>query len=311
MPGLRLDRGAIVLRVPRASRRRRRSRGRGAGQLVLVGIAAAITVVLIVGSLVALHTQSAGYRSATTSGYAILATRIADASTVTGHRLAGLMQGAPGLTNARFPHTARGILQQGLDSAVQETSGQAADSAHIASPPPSGDLATPFSTVMQQRATATAELRSTVDQLLGMAPLPVAGAPSTGVPTSPNTLISVGQATAELTRVGGLLEQADDGYRQLVAAARSLHPAVHLPPSVWVQDPVTGSPLGATGLGGSAATLSTSAALVPFHHLVITAIGLTPGRTRRGGRRGRDHLRRAPGDRARGIADHPPPDNPG
>ncbi len=262
--------------MPRASRRRRRSRRGGLRQALLVGIAAAVTLVLIVGSLVAAHTQSAGYRSATTSGYAMLAARTADASTTTGRRLAELVAGAPGLTNQKFPHTARGILQQGLDSAVQETADQAAEADHIASPPPSGDLAAPFAAVMDQRAAATAQLRSTVDQLLGMTPLPVAGAPSNGVPASPATLISVDRATAALTRVGTLLEQADEGYRRLVATARSLRPPVRFPPSVWVQQPVSQSPLGAAGLGGAAAALSASPALAPFHHLVITAVGLTP-----------------------------------
>jgi len=266
----------MVLRVPRASRRRRRARGWGAGPAVLVGIAAVLTAVLIVGSLVAIHTQSQDYRSATTTGYGALAARTATDSTQTGSQLAALMNEASGLTNAKFPQTARGILQQGLDSAVQETSDQAAQAVEIASPPPSADLATRFSAVMADRAAATARLRSTIDQLLGMTPLPVAAGPSTTVPASPATLISVGQATAALTAVGALLEQADDDYRQLAATARALRPPVRLPSSVWVHDPVATAPLGSARLGAAAAALSTSAALVPFHHLVITAVGLTP-----------------------------------
>ena len=61
--------------MPRASRRRRRQHGRGLGQSVLIAIAAAVTVVLVAGSLIAVHTQSKGYRSATTSGYVALADR--------------------------------------------------------------------------------------------------------------------------------------------------------------------------------------------------------------------------------------------
>ncbi len=243
---------------------------------MLVGIAAALTAVLIVGSLVAVHTQSQHYRSATTTGYGALAARTAADSTRTGSELAALMDEVSGLTNAKFPHTARGIIQQGLDSAVQQTSDEAAQAVEIGSPPPSADLATQFSTVMADRATATARLRSTVDQLLGMTPLPVAGAPSTSVPASPATLISVGQATNDLTAVGTLFEQADAEYRQLAATARSLRPAVRLPSSVWVADPLATSPLGAVRLGAAAAALSVSAALVPFHHLVVTAVGLTP-----------------------------------
>ncbi len=266
----------MVLRVPRASRRRRRARGWGAGPAALVSVAAALTAVLVVGSLVAIHTQSQDYRSATTTGYGALAARTATDSAQTGSQLAALMNRASGLTNAKFPHTARGILQQGLDAAVQETSEQAAEAAEIASPPPSADLATLFSAVMADRAAATLRLRSTVDQLLGMTPLPVAAAPSTSAPASPATLISVGQATASLTAVGTLLEQADGDYRQLAATARALRPPLRLPSSVWVPDPVANAPLGAARLGAAAPALSASAALVPFHHLVITAVGLTP-----------------------------------
>ena len=81
--------------MPRASRRRRRPRRRGLGQSVLIAIAATITVVLVAGSLIAIHTQSKGYRSATTAGYVALADRVGQASTATGARLSSLMAGRP------------------------------------------------------------------------------------------------------------------------------------------------------------------------------------------------------------------------
>ncbi len=82
--------------MPRASRRRRRQHGRGLGQSVLIAIAAAVTVVLVAGSLIAIHTQSKGYRTATTSGYVALADRVGQASTVTGAQLSSLMDRCAG-----------------------------------------------------------------------------------------------------------------------------------------------------------------------------------------------------------------------
>ena len=210
--------------MPRASRRRRRHAARGLGQSVLVAIAATVTLVLVGGSLLAIHTQSQGYRNSTTAGYIALADPIGQASTRTGARLAAVMDGAASLPDTAFPATARGILQQGLDSAVRETADQAAQAANLASPPPEDDLASRFTRAMDLRASATAALRSTVDRLLGMQPLPVAGAPSTTAPAVPTTQISTTQASSELAAEGRTFEQADALFRA-VRAPR--------PPTAW------------------------------------------------------------------------------
>ena len=62
-----------------------------------------MTVVLVVGSLVAIHTQSPGYRHATTPGYAALADRVGQASDRTGAQLSPSMAAAPTLTDRPFP----------------------------------------------------------------------------------------------------------------------------------------------------------------------------------------------------------------
>jgi hypothetical protein len=261
--------------MPRASRRRRPP-GRGLGQSVLIGIAATITVVLIAGSLLAIHTQSQGYRDATTRGYAALADQLGQASTRTGSRLSGLMASAPSLANRTLPFTARAILEQGLDTAVLDTGTQATQAATIASPPAVGDLSSRFTAVMDLRASTTAQLRSTVDRLLGMGPLPVAGAPTTAAPAAPGTLISVEQATAEMSAEGLAYERADAEFRALRATAAAMRAPFRLHPSVWVPVPTATAPLGSSALGATAGALASSAALVPFHHLVVTAVGLVP-----------------------------------
>jgi len=268
--------------MPRASRRRRPP-GRGLGQSVLIAIAATVTLVLIAGSLLAIHTQSQGYRNATTRGYASLADQVGQQSTRTGSRLSDLMASAPTLANGKLPFTARAILEQGLDTAVLDTTNQAAQAATIASPPAVGDLSSRFTAVMRLRETTTAQVRSTVDQLLGMAPLPIAGAPTTSTPAAPGTLISVEQGSAELSAEGLAFEQADADFRALRASAAAMRAPFRLHPSVWVPPPTSTAPLGSSALGATAGALASSAALVPFHHLVVTAVGLVPPAVPSGG----------------------------
>jgi hypothetical protein len=250
---------------------------------VLIALAATVTVVLVAGSLLAIHTQSTGYRSATTAGYVALADRSGQASSATGARLAKLMTDAPSLTNAAFPNTARGVLQQGLDAAVLDTQVQARQARNLASPPPQGDLSSQFTRVMELRASATEALRTTIDQLLGMQPLPVAGETSSATPAAQDTLISADQASSELAAEGRSFELADAGFRALRASAAALHPPARLHASVWVPAPVASAPLGSASLGATAAALASSSALVPFHHLVITAVGLSPPAVPTGG----------------------------
>jgi hypothetical protein len=273
--------------VPRTSRRRR-PHGRGVGQSFLIAIAASVTVVLVAGSLLAIHTQSVGYRNVTTTGYAALADKVGQASTLTGAQLAAVIAEAPTLPNTRLPMTgllttARGVLEQGLDAAALETSSQAAQAVTIASPPAVGNLSARFTQVMRLRAATTAQLRSTVDRLLGMSPLPIAGSPTTSGPSAPATLISVDQATREMSAEGLAFQQADAQFRALRETAAAQRLPFRLQPSVWVPAPVATAPLGPAALGATAASVVSSAALVPFHQLVVTAFGLSPPAVPSGG----------------------------
>ena len=247
----------------------------------MVGIAAIFTLVVVLGSLIEIHAQSSGYRTATDTGYGALASRVVEASNQTGAELAGLMDKAPQLPNqlldgTAVPQTARAEIQQGLDRAMRSTAQQAYQADHSVPPTPTGDVSPRFTQVMADRASAVSGLRETIDQLLGMSPLPIAGAPSTSVPPSSAPLISIGQAASAMAAEGLLLQQADDSYQALLADIRLHRVPVHLPRSVWVPAPVETAALGSTRLGASASELSASAALAPFHRLVITAVGLTP-----------------------------------
>lgn len=242
-----------------------------------------MTLVLVVGSIAEIHAQSSGYRSSTDSGYGALAVRVVDASNQTGAQLAAVMASAPSLTNQALPRTARALLEQGLDAAVAATAQESDQAAHLVPPYPTGQVSEQFTSVMAARATGTADLRSTVDQLLGMTPLPIAGAPATSIPPAPATLISIGQATTSMGNAGLIFQQSDVDYANLTAQIRKMRLPIHLPRSVWVPVPIASAPLGSPQLASSAAVLGTSTYLAPNHRLAITAVGLSPPAVSAGG----------------------------
>jgi hypothetical protein len=254
-----------------------------------MGLVGAVAAVLVIGSLAEVHAQSVGIRSYTTRGYGALATRVVNASTLTGSRLATLIDQAPQLPNgalpgaSRIPVSARARIQQGLDEAVRTSAAQADQAAHLVPPEPNGPVGEGLAAVLSEREHAVSALRSAIDELLGMDPLPTAGAPVAPRAAAPAPLISIGQASAAMAAAGSLIEQADDRYRSLAAEARRQRPGIRLPRSVWAPAPTGAAALGSARLGATAPLLAGSAALVPFHQLVITAVGLSPPAIASGG----------------------------
>jgi hypothetical protein len=243
----------------------------------LVVLSAAV-VALVVGSIVEIGAQSASYRQTVGQGYGALASRIVDASNQTGAALAKLVDQAPTLASSRPPLTARSQVQAGLDQAVTAADAEATQARQLAPPSP-GDIAARFTQVLDDRATAVVDLRSTIDHLLEMSPIPVAGnqaasTRSSGVPT----LISVQDAAQQLGNVGAQLQQVDREYASLAAQMRHGRGtgagSIRLPSSVWV--PAAHPVLGATALGGTAEALSQSNALAVVQQVTITAVGIDP-----------------------------------
>jgi hypothetical protein len=238
-----------------------------------------VVAVLAVASLFEINAQSSSYRSAIDAGYVRLATPLVDASNRTGASLAALMDDAAQFPNRPVPRTARSEIQQGLDQAVTSTSEQASQAAGLVPPEPTGDLSTRFAAVMAARAQATSDLRTSVDRLLGMEPLPLTSGPSgVAAPVTQDTapLLSVPAASTAMTSAGLLFQSADRGYERFVADVHSRHIDVRLPASTWVPAPAANAPLGPDRLGASASALAASPALVPFHQLVITSAGVVP-----------------------------------
>lgn len=273
--------GTIVVGMPRARRRRRgrRPARRSVGAVITTSIIILVLGVLIVGSVVEIDAQSAPYRRMTDQGYAQLASPVIEASNQTGARLAAVINAAPTIPNQRLPNTARGEIQQGLDAAVSTSSEEARQAKQLTPPTPSDDVAQQLTAIFADRAAAVVEVARTIDQLLGMAPLSIAGAPNTTTTSSSNSaaLISVGQAAHQLAAGGTQIERTDRAYAALAARLRHGNNTgsgpIRLPASIWAPP---GAPLSSTQLGDSAAPLIAAVALVPFHQMVITAVGLTP-----------------------------------
>ena len=132
-----------------------------------------------------------------------------------------------------------------------------------------------------------------------------AGAPTaTATGPSATTQISADQAAAEMSAEGRTFEQSDALFRAIRNSAAVRHLPFRLHPSVWVPAPVATAPLGSAALGATAAALASSPALVAFHHLVVTAVGLSPPAVPIGrGGDGGDDLRRSGLDGAGDDAD--------
>ncbi len=246
-------------------------------------VAIAVGLVLVVGSVAEIHAQSSGYRTASDSGFGALASRVVDDSNRTGAQLAAVMDSAPGLTNQALPRTARAVLQQGLDAAVSATAQQAGEAAAIVPPYPADHVSNRLTAVMEARATGASDLRASIDGLLGMTPLPVAGAPTTAVAPSSAPLTSPAEAATAMGNAGLVFQQADVDYRDLVRQIRFQRFPIRLPRSVWVPEPITTAALGSPRLAAAAGVLSSSTYLAPFHRLAITAVGLSPPAVSSGG----------------------------
>jgi len=248
----------------------------------------AFTVVVVVGSLAEINAQSAGYRASINTGYSALASRVVIESNQTGRQLATLVNEAPNLANIPLPNavgqTARSEIQQGLDRAVTDSARQATEASQLVPPYPTGNVGAGLTGVMATRATAVARLRTAVDQMLGMSPLPIAGSPSsTTTTTSAAPLQSPEMASQAMRAAGVLIQTADAAYRLLASDARHQPTPIRLPRSAWVTSPAADAALGPVRLAAFAPSLNASVPLYPFHQLVLTAVGISPAAVASGG----------------------------
>jgi hypothetical protein len=245
--------------------KRRRSRRRAIGPLVAVGIIGALLLFLLIGGIAHISSSSGPFHVSVNRSFGAQATVITEQSNVTGAALNSLLGDMSGL--------ARPELQSQMDQ-LADASERTADQADGLTPPaPSPDVGSGFAAVFDQRAQAVATLRHSIDGLLQMAPLPVAGAATTTSAAAPSAPLSAAAATAGLSAASGLATRSDAGYAGVRSAFAAGAGHVLLPRSVWVDPP-------AQWASGALATVvdevSTSPSLAIDHQLALTAVRLDP-----------------------------------
>jgi hypothetical protein len=247
---------------PLITHRRARRRSR-AGRLVVLALVVVVAAVLI-GGVTRIGPRSGPFNASVNRSFGAQGTVLADLSNATGaslRRLMGAMQSED-----------RQTLQAGLDDVTAQAGDQAARAAALAS---EGDVAGRFATVFADRARSADEVRAAIDGLLGMRPLPVAGAPQAAVVTGTATtaLLSSTQATDRIAAAGRLLGRADASYRVLRHSLATMAGHARLPASRWI----TAS---STWQIGAVATqvdlVAASPTLEATHQLGLSVVQVTP-----------------------------------
>lgn len=247
-------------------RTRRRARRRSSARPVTFVVAAVVVLAILVGGLTQVSRQSEGYRTSSDRSLAAQGTVAADQSNATSATVRRVLDDLPSQT--------RQGLQATLDSAVQQTSLQAARAEIAGGATPLGLVATQFAAVFADRAQAVRELQAAIDGLLGMHPLQVAGAPpSNGSATATPTLLSSTQATNRIAAVGGLLAQSDRSYAGVRRSLARLPGHARLPASKWI----TSAGLWQVGaVTTQVDLLATSTSLAVTHRLALRVVEITP-----------------------------------
>ncbi len=238
--------------------------------MVAVVVIAVVIGVVVIASLAEINAQSAPFRKMVNRSFGALASPLVNSSTQTGRELATTMKGAAGTQSSRP------ALQQMLDQAVTEATDQANSAAELVPPAAVGSLDQQLVAVFDERAAAATAMRTTVDGLLGMVPLPVAGAPVSSSTAAPAPPLTTAQAVTGLSAVAAQISKADADYASVRRALARAPGPVRLPRSSWVTGPPATAPLGPTQLAAAPPALAASSALLAVHQLLISAVGLSP-----------------------------------
>ncbi len=247
-----------------------RGRRRPSAAAVVIGLVALLLVGVLVGGALEVPSVSGPYRRAVNRSYADQGADLIEASNAQGRRLTALM--------GDMASMGRAALQTSLDTLVRSTGSTALQADGLAPPTPTGGLGARFATVLSDRAQATASVRSAVYGLLGMAPLPQAGAPATSGAVNANNgtpRLSPAVATARLTAAGAQLTGADADYASVRRGFLVAPGSARLPSSRWVTDPRRWAPGPLSTLVGA---LTSSSTLSPVVKVVVVpnTLNLTP-----------------------------------
>lgn len=249
--------------------RRRRTRRRSAGPFLVASAVTLVVLALAVGAVLSVQNASAPYRRAVNRSFAAQGSVLADQSTAEGRQLRQLMADLPTLKRAR--------LQERLDAMVETTTAQAAAAHDLVPPYPPSGTGPALLSVFDARAAAVADLRSAIDGLLGLEPLPTVGAPassaSTGTDSRGATLLSASRAVGDLEAVGASLERADGTYASVRGVLATAAGNAQMPRSIWVTHHVAWSPAALSTLVGE---LTTSGSLATNHALELVTVSILP-----------------------------------
>jgi hypothetical protein len=253
---------------PLSSRRRARRQSR-AGRLVIL-VCAAVVLALVIGGITQVGRQSGPFYTSVNRSFATQAATIVQQSNATGASLRHLI--------ATMQNEDRRTLQANLDTLTAQADQQAATAGALTSPSSPGDAQGQFAAVLSQRAQAVRGVRSAVDGLLGMRPLPIAGAPTAtatakSTATATANLLPTTTVTNRIAAAGTVLVAADRNYRSLRRALARLDGHARLPSSRWVTDANDWQP-------GPVATLvqvvQASSSLAATHRLVLRVVKVSP-----------------------------------
>jgi hypothetical protein len=225
-----------------------------------------VLLFLLVGGLTQVSRQSHSYDVSVNRSLATQGAVVVDESNATAAELRSLM--------TDMQTQARSALQADLDGLVHQADNEAAQASRATGSVARGGVGVDFSMVLRDRAQAVDQVRFAVDGLLGMHPLPVAGAAaSSAAVTSTPTLLSSTEATDRLAAAGALLSRSDQLYRTLRQSLGEATGRARLPASTWVTDPQLWE-------AGSVATqvdeVASSSTLAVTHDLVLRTVRLTP-----------------------------------
>jgi len=226
--------------------------------LVCVLVVAAV----LIGGVARIGSRSGPFRASVNRSFGAQAAVLVDLSNATGASLRRLM--------GAMPDQDRRTLQVEMDDVTAQAGDQAARAAVLAS---NGSVEGRFATVFADRAHSADEVRSAIDGLLGLRPLPVAGAPVATATGAAPTLLSSTEATDRIAAAGRLLVQADRSYQVVRSSLADMAGHARLPTSRWITSPSTWQ-IGALATQVDLVAASTTLAATP--QLGLSVVQITP-----------------------------------
>ena len=231
--------------------------------LVVAGALLLGLIGIFVNGVVSSASSSTSYLSVINQSFATQANSIFTAQEPDGQALSRLLVNMPNLT--------RPVLEQKHDALATSTAASAASAADTISPAPSAGIGPRFVAIVEQRAKGVKMIRSAVERLLGLTPLPPPGTGGSTPVVKP--LISSSEATARLSAAGALLVKADEAVGPLRADLAKQPGHAQLERSVFLTARSLVSP---SSMASLVDQLTSSSSLAVVHDLSITAVSLTP-----------------------------------